>query len=104
MSELFNQNDAVLPRMDTDGHGQQAGAERRVGNWRSDRQARGNNCPMPLALILLIPEGWPIIAQRFNVGDASLDGHKSRRDDRNPARCLSRPYGTYRAADAGSKL
>ena len=31
-------------------------------------------------LTLLIPEGCPKIAQHFNVGYASLAGHKSRRD------------------------
>lgn len=34
------------------------------------------------------------IAQRFNVGCANSEGHKSRRDGRTPARSVSRPSGT----------
>jgi len=41
---------------------------------------------MPPGLPLLIPEGWPTIAQRFNVGCAGLDGHKSRQGRLNPCK------------------
>ena len=37
-------------------------------------------------LPILIPEGWPTIAQRFNVGCAGLDVHKSRQGRLNPCK------------------
>ena len=44
-------------------------------------------------LPILIPEGWPTVAQRFNVGSAGLEVHKSRQGRLTPARSVSRPSG-----------
>ena len=46
-----------------------------TGDWSADMLVQYRQ-----DLTRIIPEGWPIIAQHFNVGGAGLDGHKSRRD------------------------
>src|ERR1035437_951786 len=53
------------------------------------RSERGHSCPMPLGFAptkyarpgqVFVPEGHPIIAQRFNVGNQRPWSDKSRRD------------------------
>ena len=57
-------------------------------------------------LTILIPEGWPRIAQRLNVGCAGLEVHKSRQGRLNPCEigqssfqdlsCCGRGFPTFK--------
>src|SRR5437870_4461491 len=55
----------------------------RTKNSRAAAEERGHSCPMPLGFertkAVFVPEGYPRIAQRFNVGDGDSGCIRSRR-------------------------